>query len=297
MIVVLGSLNVDLVARVARLPAAGETLLARGFDTVPGGKGANQALAARRAGATVRLFGHVGDDALAPVALSLLAGAGVDLTGVATARAPTGVALIELDAQGENTIVVAPGANAATRASQVPDGVLASGTTVVMQLEIPLPEVAALARRAAARGARVMLNAAPATVLPAELLADAGLLVVNESEAAALARERGAAGIAQLCADFARAGRTLVVTRGAEGALYTAQGETFVRRAPRVEPVDTVGAGDAFTGALAAALDRGADLDRAVSEGLAAGALACTRPGAQAALPSREEIRALADTL
>jgi len=296
-IVVLGSLNVDLVARVARLPAPGETLTARGFDTVPGGKGANQALAARRAGASVRLFGHVGDDPLAAVALSLLADEGVDTSGVAVTRAPTGVALIEGDARGENTIVIAAGANAATRANQVPDSVLVPGTTVMLQLEIPLQEVAALAQRAAARRARVVLNAAPAEALPEGLFADVDVLVVNETEAEALARAHGAESVTALCAAFARAERTLVVTRGAAGVSYTAQGETFARKAPAVEAVDTVGAGDAFTGALAAALDRGADLDRAISEALAAGALACTRPGAQAALPSREEIRALADML
>jgi ribokinase len=296
-IVVLGSLNVDFVARVPRLPAPGETLSARTFDMVPGGKGANQALAARRAGASVRLFGHVGDDALAPVALSRLADAGVDVSGVAVAGAPTGVALIEVDGKGENTIVVAAGANAATRAEQVPDSALVPTTTVVLQLEVPLAEVAAMAQRAAARHARVVLNAAPAAALPERLIADVDVLVVNETEADALAQEHGAKGVADLCAAFARAERTLVVTRGAEGVSYTAQGDTFARRAPVVQAVDTVGAGDAFTGALAAALDRGADLDRAISEALAAGALACTRPGAQDALPSREEIRALADTL
>ena len=297
MIVVLGSLNVDLVARVARLPAPGETLSARGFDMVPGGKGANQALAARRAGASVRMFGHVGDDALAAVALSLLGDAGVDVSAVGVAPVPTGVALIEVDDRGENRIVVAAGANAATRADQVPDGALVPGTTVVLQLEVPLAEVTALAARASARHARVVLNAAPAAALPQELIAGVDVLVVNETEAAALAREHGARDVVELCAAFAGAERTLIVTRGAQGVSYTAQGETFARGAPRIEAVDTVGAGDAFIGALAAALDRGADLDRAISEALAAGALACTRPGAQTALPSREEIRALADTL
>ena len=297
MIVVLGSLNVDLVARVPRLPAPGETLIASGFETLPGGKGANQALAARRAGAEVRLFGCVGRDALAPIALSLLSGAGVDCSGVAAVEASTGVALIEVAADGENTIAVASGANARTTAGQVPDGLLAAGTTVMLQLEIPLAEASALARRAAVRGARVVLNAAPAARLPADLLADVDVLVVNESEADALAREHGVDGLVSLCNAFAQAERTLVVTRGADGVLYTAQGETCARKAPVVHAIDTVGAGDAFAGALAAALDRGADLDRAISEGLAAGALACTRSGAQPAMPARDEIRALADTL
>lgn len=297
MIVVLGSINVDLVARVTRLPGAGETLLARSFETLPGGKGANQALAARRAGADVRLHGHIGNDALAPVALSMLAAAGVDVTGVAAASAPTGVALIAVADDGENTIVVASGANAATQASQVPDGSLLPGATLMLQLEIPMREVAAVARRAAVRGARVVLNAAPVAPLAAELLADVDVLIVNETEAGALAREHGVDGLDALCTAFAQAERTLVVTRGAAGVLYTAQGETYARKAPAVDVVDTVGAGDAFSGALAAALDRGADLDRAISEGLAAGALACTRRGAQPAMPSRDEIRALADAL
>jgi len=296
-IVVLGSLNVDLVVRVPRLPAAGETLLAGAFGTLPGGKGANQALAARRAGAEVRLFGHVGRDAMAPIALSLLAQAGVDCAGVAAAEGPTGVALIQVAPGGENTIAVVPGANAFTRAGQVPDALLAAGTTVMLQLEVPLPEVTALARRAAVRGARVVLNAAPAAALPPALLADVDVLIVNVTEAEALARDHDVDGVSALCAAFARAERTLVVTRGAEGVLYTAQGETCAHNSPVVDAIDTVGAGDAFAGALAAALDRGADLDRAVSEGVSAGALACTRAGAQPAMPSREEIRALADTL
>jgi len=296
-IVVLGSLNVDLVARVPRLPAAGETLIATAFETLPGGKGANQALAARRAGADVRLFGHVGNDPLAAVALSLLAPGGVDCTGVAVADGPTGVALIEVAPDGENTIAVAPGANALTRAEQVPDSVLVPGNTLVLQLEVPLREVAALARRAAVRRARVVLNAAPAASLPADLLADVDVLIVNESEAGALARGHGVDDLVALCNAFAQAERTLVVTRGAAGVLYTALGETNARKAPVVRAIDTVGAGDAFAGALAAALDRGADLDRAISEGLAAGALACTRAGAQPALPLRDDIRNLADTL
>jgi len=296
-IVVLGSLNVDLVARVPRLPAAGETLSASAFATLPGGKGANQALAARRAGADVRLFGHVGRDAMAEVALSLLGRAGVDCTGVATSEEPTGVALIQVAADGENTIAVAAGANALTRADQVADALLSASTTVLLQLEVPLREVAALARRAAVRGARVILNAAPAAPLTSDLLADVDVLIVNATEAEALARAHGVDGVRALSTAFAHAARTVIVTRGAEGVLYAAQGEIHARKAPRVDAIDTVGAGDAFAGALAAALDRGADLDRAVSDGLAAGALACTRAGAQPAMPSRDEIRALADTL
>ena len=297
MIVVLGSLNVDLVARVDRLPAAGETLRAQDFAMVPGGKGANQALAARRAGADVRLFGCVGRDALAPVALTLLERDGVDLAGVAAVDQPTGTALIAVDAKGENTIVVAMGANGAARATQVPDALLHPSATILLQLEIALPQVASLALRAGARGARVVLNAAPIAALDRPLLEAVDVLVVNRTEGEALAWQTGAATVEDLCRAYARTPRTLVVTLGAEGALYTAQGNVIARRAPVVDAIDAVGAGDAFTGALAAALDRGAPLDRAICEGLAAGALACTQRGAQAALPVHDAIRALADTL
>ncbi|HSV19754.1 MAG TPA: ribokinase [Casimicrobiaceae bacterium] len=297
MIVVLGSLNVDLVARVDRLPAAGETLRAQDFSMVPGGKGANQALAARRAGADVRFFGCVGRDALAPVALTLLERDGVDLAGVAAVDQPTGTALIAVDAKGENTIVVAMGANGAARATQVPDALLHPSATILLQLEIALPQVASLALRAGARGARVVLNAAPIAALDRPLLEAVDVLVVNRTEGEALAWQTGAATVEDLCRAYARTPRTLVVTLGAEGALYTAQGNVIARRAPVVDAIDAVGAGDAFTGALAAALDRGAPLDRAICEGLAAGALACTQRGAQAALPVHDAIRALADTL
>jgi len=296
-IVVLGSLNVDLVARVDRLPAAGETLRAQDFSMVPGGKGANQALAARRAGADVRFFGCVGRDALAPVALTLLERDGVDLAGVAAVDQPTGTALIAVDAKGENTIVVAMGANGAARATQVPDALLHPSATILLQLEIALPQVASLALRAGARGARVVLNAAPIAALDRPLLEAVDVLVVNRTEGEALAWQTGAATVEDLCRAYARTPRTLVVTLGAEGALYTAQGNVIARRAPVVDAIDAVGAGDAFTGALAAALDRGAPLDRAICEGLAAGALACTQRGAQAALPVHDAIRALADTL
>jgi ribokinase len=296
-VVVFGSLNVDLVARVARLPAPGETLLADALEIAPGGKGANQALAARRAGARVRLFGCVGNDPLAAEALMLLRESGVDLAGVHAVEGPTGVALIHVDAQGQNTITVASGANATAHATLVPDNALAPGTTLLLQLESPLREVAALAHRAAARGARVVLNAAPAARLAIGLLNDSAVLIVNETEANALVQDQGTDDLAALCGQFAGTERTLVVTRGAHGAIYTSAEGVHTRPAPRIDAIDTVGAGDAFAGALAAALDRGADVDRAISEGLAAGALACTRRGAQPSMPTHDAIRALADRL
>ena len=165
MVVVFGSINLDLVARVARIPAPGETLSGSMFFTTPGGKGANQALAARRAGADVALYGAVGRDHFASAALANLAAAGVRLEGVTQVEAATGIALIHVDDRGENAITVVPGANALARAEHVPDHRLAPGNSLLLQLEVPVPEVEALAMRAHRAGARVVLNAAPAAPL------------------------------------------------------------------------------------------------------------------------------------
>lgn len=297
MIVVFGSINVDLVARVARLPRPGETLAGRTFSMLPGGKGANQALGASRAGARVHLFGCVGSDAMAPVALRELRHAGVDLAGVRENGTSTGVALIHVDDAGENCITVVPGANADTRAAQVPDALLTMDTTVLMQLEVPPGEVAALARRARQRGTRVILNAAPARALPAGLLDDLDVLVVNEVEATTLAGSVAAGDVRNACLHLAARARAVAVTRGAKGAFHARGSEIGAQAAPRVDAIDTVGAGDAFTAALAAALDRGDDFACAVREGVAAGSLACQRAGAQDALPTREAIIRVASTL
>jgi ribokinase len=283
MVVVFGSINLDLVARVARIPAPGETVAGRTLATLPGGKGANQALAARGAGAGVAMHGAVGADAFADAALANLHAAGVDLAGVATVAAPTGVALINVADDGENAITVVPGANALARAESVPDGSLARGVTLLMQLEVPVAEVAALAARAHARGASVVLNAAPAVALPEALLPALDVLIVNETEAAAYAAawRLPAAPAAFIAAATERFGVRVVITLGARGAMTTGAGAIATMPPPRVAVVDTTGAGDAFAGALAAALDRGFDAAGAVAAGVAAGALACTHAGAQ----------------
>jgi len=298
-IVVVGSINLDLVARVSRLPRPGETLAGTAFATSPGGKGANQALAARRAGAEVALVGAVGDDVFAPLALAELRRAGVDLARVRGVAGPTGTALIQVDDAGENTIVVVAGANATVTADRVLDLTLAPATTVVMPLEIPLATVRAVALAAAAAGARVVVNAAPAAPLEPALLEAVDVLIVNEHEAAILAAHVGVANApaAFAAAMAARFGQTVIVSLGAGGALAAAEGATLRVAAPHVEVVDSVGAGDALVGALAAALDRGAPLAVALREGVAAGSLACTRRGAQAALPSRADIARLAATI
>jgi ribokinase len=266
-VVVFGSINLDLVARVGSIPRPGETLLGTSFATAPGGKGANQALAARLAGAQVCLAGAVGRDAFADAALDNLARSGVDLTAVARLEEPTGVALINVDAGGENAITVVPGANAGARASQVTDDRLAPGNTLLMQLEVPIAEVSSLASRARKRGARVVLNGAPAAALPDALLAHVDFLVVNEHEHA-------------VCLGT-RPGKGIVLTLGARGAQLDWQGQRYLASPPAIDVVDTTGAGDALCGAFAAALDRGSTPPDALGEGVRAGTLACTHAGAQ----------------
>ncbi len=283
MVVVFGSINLDLVARVPRIPVPGETIAGRTLATLPGGKGANQALAARAAGAAVALYGVVGADTFATAALANLRAAGVALDGVATLSAPTGVALINVADDGENAITVIPGANALAQADAVPDDLLARGVTLLMQLEVPVAEVASLAARAHARGATVVLNAAPAVPLPEAILAAVNVLVVNESEAAtyAAAWQLPASPAAFVCAAMERLGLCAVVTLGARGAVTSGAGRVVNVSPPAIAVIDTTGAGDAFAGALVAALDRSAMIDEAIAAGVAAGALACTHVGAQ----------------
>ena len=286
MVLVFGSINLDLVAQVGHLPRPGETVAGNAFVTAPGGKGANQALAARQAGARVTLYGAVGDDAFAGAALANLGAAGVDLSGVARIAGPTGVALINVDAQGENAITVVPGANGHARAAQVPAAALRADATLLLQLELPVTEVAALARRARSAGARVVLNGAPAAPLPDGTLDCVDVFAVNEGEAAFYAQALGWPALPpeSFCARMqARFGLATVLTLGPRGALAFADGVLLEATPPAVTVVDTTGAGDALVGTLAAALDRGAGLAAALREGVAAGALACARRGAQRA--------------
>jgi ribokinase len=260
---VVGSLNIDLVTTVARHPGPGETVRGNGLRRLPGGKGANQALAAARAGATTVLCGRIGADGTAY--RDGLAERGVDCAGVLTVPdTASGHALIAVDERGENTIIVIPGANAALTAAEVDRhaAAIAGADVVLLQLEIPLPSVLLAAELARAAGARVMLNPSPWTVPPAELLAVADPLVVNEHEASEL--PSGVAG-------------SVCVTLGAAGARW---GELAVP-APDGDVVDTTGAGDSFTGALAAALAAGADRATALRVAVAAGTEACGWLGAQ----------------
>jgi len=293
MVLVFGSINADLVARVATLPREGETQTASGHAVHPGGKGANQALAARRAGARVAMVGAVGRDGYADVALRALRDAGVDLSAVAASAEPTGIALIHVDAQGRNTITVVPGANADARSAAVADAALGPATTVVLQLEVPDSETAALAKRAHDRGSRVILNVAPPGPLPVAMFVDVDVLVANEHEAAFVARESGLpsdpAGYCAAAAD--RWKLAAVVTLGADGLVAADAGHRYRVPASPVDVRDTTAAGDAFVGALAAALDRGAPLPEALAEGVAAGTHACTGDGAQPSIGPRDAWR------
>lgn len=295
MIVVFGSINVDLVARVERLPGPGETVKGPGYQVFPGGKGANQALAARRAGAEVAIVGAVGADGFRERGLELLVADGVDVADVATVDAPTGIAMIAVDRAAENMIIVASGANGEAR----PDAVsrrIGEGDTLLLQYEVPEAAVLEAARAASARGGRVVLNAAPAGPVVEELARLVDVLVVNEHEAGEVGR---GAGLPEEPIAFAKAfskrtGGAVVVTLGADGA-YAVDGEREIRvPSPVVQVVDTTAAGDAFVGALAAALDRGLSLEDAVVDGIAAGSLAVETLGAQPSLPYRDAIAARA---
>ncbi len=299
MIAVFGSINVDLVAQVTRIPVPGETLAGHAFAMVPGGKGANQAVAAARAGAKVAMFGAVGRDAFAVTALANLEASGVDLSGVVAVDTPTGVAMIHVDAQGENSITVIAGANGDALAAQVPDGALGTATTLVLQLEVPVAEVMLLARRARDLGAQVLLNAAPAAAVPDDLWHVVDILIVNATEAASVG---AAQRLPTSPEQFAKAASlryqcAVVVSLGPHGALAVHDDVRIMIAAPSTTVVDTTGAGDALVGAFAAALDRRAPLRQALADGVAAGSLACAGRGAQSVLPARSAIANLAATL
>lgn len=295
MVVVFGSINLDFVTRVDRFPAPGETIAGRSLAIYPGGKGANQALAAARTGAAVQLYGAVGRDLFADPALALLAGGGVDLSHVVRLDGATGCATILVDAAGENCIAVIAGANAGADAAMVPDTALTKQHLLVLQHEVPAAANATLLERAHRHGARTLLNAAPARAIPLDLLQLLDVLVVNETEVATLATSLGwPAGPEQFAlAAVTQRGPAVFVTLGAEGGLVASRSGVWRARAPRVNVVDTTGAGDAFVGALAMAIDAGAELAEGLRAAVAAGSLACTAEGAQTALPDRAAIDSL----
>jgi ribokinase len=284
-VAVLGSINMDLVVRVSELPGPGDTVLGDRLHTIPGGKGANQAVAAARLGARVRMIGRVGADAFGAELVAGLREDGVDTSGVAVdASEPSGAALIVVDRGGQNTITVAPGANARVAEAEVMrlrQG-LGPGDVVVLQLEIPLPAVLAAIEAAHEAGALVILNAAPSAALAGRQMPNVDLLIVNEGEAA----ELGGQGLRESVG-------ALAVTLGAAGSIvYEKDRETRIQP-QRVEAVDATAAGDALVGAAAYSLARGSNVADAIRLGGAAGAAAATKMGARPSLPWPDDLRRL----
>ncbi|MFI8964595.1 ribokinase [Streptomyces sp. NPDC053493] len=290
-IVVLGSTNMDLVAYVAEAPARGETVTGREFRTVPGGKGANQAVAAARAGAEVSMIGAVGADDFGLRLRAALEHSGVDTDLLRTVEGPSGTAHIVVDDQGGNAIVVVPGANGTvTSLTHGDEALIATADALLLQLELPLSVVVEGSRAARERGVRTVLTPAPARPLPPELLSTTDLLVPNEHEAAALTglTDPHAAALALLDAV-----PEVVVTLGAAGCLYVARGrEPVTVPAPQVRAVDTTAAGDTFVGALAVAVTEGRPVPEALAWASAAAALSVQREGASTSMPYRTEIEA-----
>lgn len=295
MITIIGSINLDLIATVDRLPGPGETVPGSGFSTAPGGKGANQALAAARAGGQVRMVGAVGRDAFAQEALALLKPGGVDLSSVRETDQPTGIAMILVGGDGENMIAVVPGANGTVEERAVAELRLGKGEHVLLQHEIPLATVSAALDAARAAGAVSLLNTAPFRKEAADLLPKADYVIANETEFDLYAQALGLAGSGREARmrDFAeKTGRTVVVTLGGEGVMAVNPTELLKIPAPKITPVDTVGAGDTFCGYLAAGLASGLSLEDALRRAAVAGSLACLKPGAQPAIPLAAEVDA-----
>ncbi|MFJ8729592.1 ribokinase [Streptomyces bauhiniae] len=290
-IVVLGSTNMDLVTYVARAPRRGETVTGREFRTIPGGKGANQAMAAARAGATVSLIGAVGNDAYGARLRDNLEHSGVDTDFLRTVEGASGTAHIVVDDEGNNAIVVVPGANGTVdHLSPGDEGLIASADALLLQLEVPLPAVIAGAEAARRHGVRTVLTPSPAQPLPEELLSVTDVLVPNEYEAVTLTGRTdpldAAVGLLDLVPE-------VVLTLGEAGVLYVSRGtEPLAVPAHQVAAIDSTGAGDTFAGAYAVAVAEEKPLREALSWAAAAAALSVQREGASASMPYRPEIEA-----
>lgn len=300
-VLVIGSSNTDLIVQSESLPSPGQTVMADAFSTLPGGKGANQAVAAARAGAHVTFIARIGSDAFGLQALRCLEAEGIDTTFVS--RDPdlvSGIASILVDGRGENVIAVVPGANAGLSPVQIDDAVslFERVSICLLQLETPLPTVLHATGLAKEHGVPVILNPAPGRKLPPQLLSDLFLLTPNQTETEILTgilpdSDKTARQAADILMD--RGVNNVIITLGARGALLATDRETVMVPAPMVDVRDTTGAGDAFNGALAAALGQARSLADAVAFANCAGALAVTRVGAQSALPRETQIRALVD--
>ncbi|HZB62173.1 MAG TPA: ribokinase [Microvirga sp.] len=304
MIVVFGSINMDLVARVQAIARPGETVLSRRADSFFGGKGANQAVAAARIGRggpiAVAMVGAVGNDPFGKACLDNLRENGIDTQAVRIVGEPTGCAFITVDDTGENAITVASGANMALRAADLPQSLLSKASVLVLQMEVPLGENLEVAARARQAGVRVVWNFAPVPAVTerasmTELLAATDVLVVNEHEAVSIA----AAVAMSAGEDYLEAGKavahsfatTCIVTAGARGAFAIgADGSQIHAAAQAITPVDTTGAGDTFVGVIAHGLSEGLEIGEAMGRACAAASLSCLTAGAQAGMPFRDAL-------
>lgn len=290
-IAVLGSVNMDLVAYVGQVPGSGETVTGTDFRQVPGGKGANQAVAAARAGARTTFLGAVGDDPFGQQLRQSLVGSGIDVRGVRTAPGVSGIAHIVVDGKGANSIIVVPGANGTVESASEADAELIEGAdALLLQLELPMPAVVSAARTGRELGVPVHLTPAPARELPQELLENVDVLVPNEHEAAALTGEvdpdKALAALLEQVPE-------VLVTLGSEGSLYGARGvdPVWVPARP-VDAVDTTAAGDTFCGSFAVARAEGRTPEDAMRFAAAASALSVQRHGASSSMPGRDEVEA-----
>lgn len=292
MIVVFGSLNADFFLNIKSFPKPGETVLTPNAVVKAGGKGANQAAAAAKAGGVVKMVGAIGADEIAKVPLTALKAAGVDCSFVQTAERATGMAMIMVDETAENSIVVASGANMNVKASAVPDTLLTPETVVVMQMEVSPAENFALLERAKAKGAKTVLNVAPAREVPQTALQSVDYLIVNEIEAQTVLGKAGKTPAETVLALSEKTGGACLMTLGKKGVAAAKGGQVFSIVSLPVKPVDTTGAGDAFVGIFAAMIDAGLPFADAVRRACCGAALTCLKTGAQEAQPTLREIEA-----
>ena len=295
-IIVIGSLNADLVVRAPRFPEPGETISGEDLAIIPGGKGANQAVAAARQGSSVAMLGRVGSDSFGPTLTQNLQKNNVDTAHVLTDESATGTAIIVVDADGQNSIVLSPGANGKVTSSDVEAISFQDVDALLLQLEIPIETVIHAASLARQNSVRVILNPAPAQPLPDSLLADVDILVPNESELQLLSGQSvtdidSAKSAARSLLE--KGVKTVIVTLGANGALLVTDGQATHIPTFKVDVIDTTAAGDAFIGGLAAALLKGKSMEDSVRYGNASGALAATKFGAQPSLPTADKVEQL----